>query len=93
MTADFTPPDPVQPPSFLLNLAQMAGQHFFTVLSGVLLTNGAISKDQTSMVVSLGASAVAALVGLGWHYWLIISHRANANARVAQAIVQTKAVQ
>jgi hypothetical protein len=85
MVADFTPSDPVQPPSLVLNIGTMIGQHLLTGISGFLLLNGAISKDQVPQLMSLGGSLIVALIGVGWHYYMILSHRANANERVAQA--------
>lgn len=72
---------PALPPIIATNLASGA-RALLTTVAGVLVTNGAISADQTSQFVNIGAGIVTMAATFAWAWF---ANRQNAKKLVAAA--------
>ncbi len=74
---------PDQPPAILNQVVEGLARHGLTALAGILASAGYLSTDQTTQFVTLGASLVTFLLGVGWSIW---QKKHNSNKLVAAAV-------
>ncbi len=75
------------PPSLLLSVLTRLGSHLFTTAAGVMVTDGVLSKDQGTQLVTIGLAVLTWAAGYAWNEALSYMHRKNTETRVAQAQV------